>query len=537
MMVKIFISNLAGDEGEKVITEKHIKPLFDTFGTVTGCAILESKGYGFVHMPNPKEAKKAVRDLDGWRVCGRRITVELSQEHCGGKKSTKESKEAKGKRSSQDCYFFQNETCSRDAQCPYLHRILPKTVCRLFLFEKCKRPAWCKKQHVSSSDLPPASKEELARVRQIEMEKKVHSEVNDNTTNATGAIKKKTKKKESVPPFQCRDCGVVATSSFLLETHLNSEEHWEIVKQVMLNEEVLEQAVGDAVCKVEDVKDILVSRIPKDMSEGTLLQICLQFGKVNRLKLIGRHAYVRYSNVEEREFAVIKLKELQKCHFAAPSENCGKSESVESCEEGDVTNACLFRNGHYETGYFCDFCGNVSDSMKKHKTHTRIHERPASGEQYLFYGEQTVPYKPTELRESSSSDNETSKPSAVIDHGHLDQLNYQLDQLALCKNEQMVELINCQNQIKIYKQASGNIGNTIELLEKELEIQRRLRDLEVDIQKLKMNTNPYYYMRHASLTQVDQNCNLENSNFLNNPLSKPFFHPDDVFNSEDSLDE
>merc|ERR1719369_558602 len=40
-------------------------------------------------MPNPKEAKKAIRDLDGSRVCGRKITVELSEaEHCVGKKSS-----------------------------------------------------------------------------------------------------------------------------------------------------------------------------------------------------------------------------------------------------------------------------------------------------------------------------------------------------------------------------------------------------------------------------------------------------------------
>ena len=186
--------------------------------------------------------------------------------------------------------------------------------------------------------MPPASKEELARVKQVERkEKKVHSEVNaseelarvkqverkekkvhsEADASATGAIKKKPKKKKK-----------------------NS------VKQV-LGGGVLEEVVGDAVCKVDDVKDIQVKDFPKDMSEGTLWQICLQFGKVNRLKLCGGHAYVRYSTVEEREFAVIKLKELQKCHFAEPSENLtGKTESF--YEEGDLTNACLFSNGHYE---------------------------------------------------------------------------------------------------------------------------------------------------------------------------------------------
>jgi len=499
-MVKIFISNLGAEEGEKVITEKHIKPLFDVFGAVTDCAVLESKGYGFVHMPNTKEAKKAIRDVDGWSVCGRRITVELSEEHCGGKKSkakatTGKLKEAKGRKSTQDCYFFQNETCVKESECPRLHRILPKTVCKLFLFEKCKRPVWCKKQHIPSSDLPPASKEELARVNQVERNvKKVDSEVD---ASATGAIKKKTKKKKR-----------------------NS------VKQVMLGGEVLEEVVGDAVCKVDDVKDILIRDFPKDMSEGTLWQICLQFGKINRLKLCGNHAYVKYSTVEEREFAAIKLKELQKCHFAEPSENLtGKTESADYYEEGDLTKACLFRNGHYETGYFCEVCGKVSDSMKKHIMHTIIHEKPAS------VGEHRVPYQSPKSKESSF-DNETSQPSALPDPGHLDQLNYQLDQLALCKDEQMIKLMSCQNQMKICKQASGNIGNTLELLEKELGIQRKLRDLEMDIQKLKM----YSYNCGRIEAQVENNSNLENS-ILDHPLSKSFFHPDDVFYSEDSLDE
>ena len=39
-------------------------------------SLLSTQYYSrFVHMPNPKEAKKAIRDLDGWHVAGQRIHV------------------------------------------------------------------------------------------------------------------------------------------------------------------------------------------------------------------------------------------------------------------------------------------------------------------------------------------------------------------------------------------------------------------------------------------------------------------------------
>ena len=47
-MVKIFIGNLRpDDDGATVITEKDIKPLFHTYGTVAECIVLSwTKGYG-----------------------------------------------------------------------------------------------------------------------------------------------------------------------------------------------------------------------------------------------------------------------------------------------------------------------------------------------------------------------------------------------------------------------------------------------------------------------------------------------------------
>ena len=45
-MVKIFIGNLAKDDGAVVISGRDLKPLFDNYGTVTECVVLETKGYG-----------------------------------------------------------------------------------------------------------------------------------------------------------------------------------------------------------------------------------------------------------------------------------------------------------------------------------------------------------------------------------------------------------------------------------------------------------------------------------------------------------
>jgi RNA recognition motif-containing protein len=44
-MVKIFIGNLA-QEGAVVATDRDLKPLFELYGTVTECVVMENKGFG-----------------------------------------------------------------------------------------------------------------------------------------------------------------------------------------------------------------------------------------------------------------------------------------------------------------------------------------------------------------------------------------------------------------------------------------------------------------------------------------------------------
>ncbi len=62
-------------------TEEALLDLFEPFGSVQSCAIVsdeatgQSKGFGFVEMPKPGEAKAAVKSLNGFLLDGERIRV------------------------------------------------------------------------------------------------------------------------------------------------------------------------------------------------------------------------------------------------------------------------------------------------------------------------------------------------------------------------------------------------------------------------------------------------------------------------------
>ena len=74
--MKLLIRNLARSTTEKVLRE-----MFDAFGAVQSCTLVmdkktgTSKGFGFVEMPNPGEAKAAMKTLNGNEVDGSRIRV------------------------------------------------------------------------------------------------------------------------------------------------------------------------------------------------------------------------------------------------------------------------------------------------------------------------------------------------------------------------------------------------------------------------------------------------------------------------------
>lgn len=65
-------------------TEEDLRDLFDSFGSVQSCVIVldkqtgASKGFGFVDMPKPGDAKAAVHHLNGYELDGEKLRVKRS---------------------------------------------------------------------------------------------------------------------------------------------------------------------------------------------------------------------------------------------------------------------------------------------------------------------------------------------------------------------------------------------------------------------------------------------------------------------------
>jgi RNA recognition motif-containing protein len=63
------------------LSEDELRQVFESYGTVTTTAIIkdkisgESRGFGFVEMPNADEAQKAITGMNGRDFKGRAMTV------------------------------------------------------------------------------------------------------------------------------------------------------------------------------------------------------------------------------------------------------------------------------------------------------------------------------------------------------------------------------------------------------------------------------------------------------------------------------
>jgi len=74
--VNIYVGNLSRD-----LSETELKEAFAAFGEVSSCNIIkdkltgESRGFGFVEMPNKDEGDKAMAALNGKDLKGRNLTV------------------------------------------------------------------------------------------------------------------------------------------------------------------------------------------------------------------------------------------------------------------------------------------------------------------------------------------------------------------------------------------------------------------------------------------------------------------------------
>ncbi len=79
-MIKLIVRNLA-----RTTTKEEIIDLFKEYGTVQSCSLIldketgGSKGFAFVVMPKPGEAKVAVKNLNDMIVAGNRIRVKKAE--------------------------------------------------------------------------------------------------------------------------------------------------------------------------------------------------------------------------------------------------------------------------------------------------------------------------------------------------------------------------------------------------------------------------------------------------------------------------
>ncbi len=77
--MKILVRNL-----ERSVTQTELTDLFKPYGTIESAVIVldaqtgKSKGFGFVEMPNPREAIKAIKGLNTLKVKGMGIRVKAA---------------------------------------------------------------------------------------------------------------------------------------------------------------------------------------------------------------------------------------------------------------------------------------------------------------------------------------------------------------------------------------------------------------------------------------------------------------------------
>lgn len=79
--MKLLVRNLA-----RTTTEAELLELFEAHGTVQSCTLVmdkvtgSSKGFGFIEMPKPGDAKTAMKNLNGKDVGGNKIRVKKAEQ-------------------------------------------------------------------------------------------------------------------------------------------------------------------------------------------------------------------------------------------------------------------------------------------------------------------------------------------------------------------------------------------------------------------------------------------------------------------------
>jgi RNA recognition motif-containing protein len=83
--MNIYVGNLSYG-----MTEDALRQAFSAHGTVESARIIkdrdtgQSKGFGFIEMPNQQEAEAAIKELDGADLGGRKLRVNEARPREGG---------------------------------------------------------------------------------------------------------------------------------------------------------------------------------------------------------------------------------------------------------------------------------------------------------------------------------------------------------------------------------------------------------------------------------------------------------------------
>ncbi len=78
--MKLLIRNIA-----RTTTEDELLSLFQAFGAVQSCDLVldketgQSKGFGFVEIPNPGDAKAAMKSINGKEIAGNKLRVKKTE--------------------------------------------------------------------------------------------------------------------------------------------------------------------------------------------------------------------------------------------------------------------------------------------------------------------------------------------------------------------------------------------------------------------------------------------------------------------------
>ena len=79
--MKLFVARL--DYG---VSSDALRTVFEDFGTVNSANVIndrdtgQSRGFGFVEMPDHEEAMSAIREADGMQLRGREIVVKQAED-------------------------------------------------------------------------------------------------------------------------------------------------------------------------------------------------------------------------------------------------------------------------------------------------------------------------------------------------------------------------------------------------------------------------------------------------------------------------